>query len=421
MKIVQVRVIRVNKKKVWIINHYATPPSFGGLNRHHYLAKKINDKYDVTVIASSAIHNSNVNMIEGKEKCLNKKIDGVNYLYIKTCQYHNKVKRIFNMLQFFFRGKKCLKKMDKPDIIYTSIPQPLSALLAIKIAKKYHIELIVETRDLWPETIICFGLIRRTGLIAKIMYQLEKYIYLHADKLVFTMEGGKEYLKERKYANKIDFSKVYHLNNGADLEKIKNDYQNYKIESKDLEDKNTFKVVYTGSIRFAYKLDIIVELARMVQNNNYDKIRFLIYGEGPYKDELIKKCEEEKINNIKFEGFVDAKYIPYILDKCDLALLHGQNHDVFKYGTSQNKMFTYLASGKPIISTFPNKYDLIEKNKCGKTVNPDNLEEYYEKIIYFYNLSKNEYKKYCENSRKLANDYDYASLGNKLIKIIEEK
>ena len=147
----------------------------------------------------------------------------------------------------------------------------------------------------------------------------------------------------------------------------------------------------------------------------------MIYGEGPYREELMKKCKEEKIDNVIFKGFVDPKYIPNIMTKCDLALLHGVNHSVFKYGTSQNKMFTYLAAGKPIVSTFPNKYDLITRFNCGKTVQNDSIDEYYDLINYFYKLPKDKYNEYCKNSENLSKKYDYSELSKKMIKIIEEK
>lgn len=407
-------------KTVWIINHYATPPSFGGLTRHHFLAKNISNTYSVKIIAASAIHNSKINMINDKSKYLESNIDGVDYIHVRTRQYKSKISRVLNMLEYYFRTKKVLKKISKPDYIYASIPQPLSALIAIKLAKKYKVPCIIETRDLWPETIISFGILKKNCIIAKMLYQLEKYIYVNADKIVFTMEGGKEYLKERKYANKIDFKHVYHLNNGADLFKVKDNLKKYSIKDSDLDDDNTFKIVYTGSIRYAYNINKIVELAKMFQDNNLSDIKFLIYGDGPYRNDLIKLCKDENINNIVFKGFVDVKYIPYIMSKCDLALLHGANHSVFRYGTSQNKMFTYLASGKPIISTFPNEYDMISKNKCGETVQSDSIDEYYEKILKIYNASIDKYNKYCENSRKLAKKYDYMVLSKKLIEIIKD-
>lgn len=409
-------------KNIWIINHYATPPSLGGLTRHHYFAKYLARKdYNVKVIAASAIHNSNINMINNGAKYIESNIDGVCYIHINTCQYKSKIKRIKNMFQYYFRAKKYLRKFNKPDVIYTSMPQPLSALLSIKLAKKSNIPCIVETRDLWPETIISFGILSRKNPITLILSKVEKYIYTHADKLVFTMEGGIEYLKGRKYSKKINFDKVYHLNNGADLEKIKYDMSHYKLSDTDLDDNETFKIIYAGSIRYAYKIDIIVKLAKMFQDNDMNKIKFLIYGNGPYLNELKKICYNKKINNIIFKGFVDSKYIPYIMSKCDLSLLHGANHDVFKYGTSQNKMFSYLASGRPIISTFPNKYDLITRYGCGETVQTDSLEEYYDKILKIYNLSSEEYNIYCDNSKKLSENYNYKKLTDKLIDIIEEK
>ena len=96
-------------KKVWIINHYATPPMYGGLTRHHFLAKYIDkNKYDVTLVAASAIHNSNINLITDRKKYIVHNIDGVKYLHVRTCQYNNKIKRIINMLQYYFRTYKVL-------------------------------------------------------------------------------------------------------------------------------------------------------------------------------------------------------------------------------------------------------------------------------------------------------------------------
>ncbi len=409
-------------KNIWIINHYATPPAYGGLNRHHYFAKNLKDKYNIKIIASSAIHNSEVNMINDKKKFFEHKIDGVDYLHIKTSQYKgNTIKRILNMFQFYFRGKRVLKKMEKPDVIYASMPHPLCSLLAIKMAKRFKVPCIVETRDLWPETLVSFGMIKSKGIIAKVMYRFEKYIYTNANKLIFTMEGGKDYIKERKYVDKIDLNHVYHLNNGADLAKIEKDLNENKIDDKDLNDTKKFKVVYAGSIRFAYNLDQIVDLAKKFKTNKINGIEFIIYGEGSYKDELIKKCKYNNLDNIVFKGFVDSKYIPFIMSKCNLALLHGENFTVFRYGTSQNKMFTYLSTGKPIVSTFPNKYDIIEKHKCGKTLQKCTLDEYYDAIKYFYDLSSKEYDEYCKNSKRLSKEYDYSVLSKKLIKIIEEK
>ena len=259
-------------KSILIVNHYATPPMYGGLNRHHFFAKNLKKMgYNVKIIASSAIHNSNVNMINKDEKILYKEkvIDDVDYIYVKTSSYKNKYQRIINMLQFYFKTKKTVKKIDNFDVIYSSTPQPLSALLGLRIAKKYKSLSIVEVRDLWPATIVDFNILSSRNVIIKILFQLEKYIYKNCDRLIFTMEGGKEYIKDHKY--NIDLNKIFHINNGVDLKKFKSDLNNNKIDDKDLNNKKDFKVIYTGSIREAYNIDQLLELAKFVKKKGYNE------------------------------------------------------------------------------------------------------------------------------------------------------
>ena len=50
--------------RVWIINHYAIPPSMGGLVRHYYFSKFLReDGHQVRIFTASEIHNTNINMI----------------------------------------------------------------------------------------------------------------------------------------------------------------------------------------------------------------------------------------------------------------------------------------------------------------------------------------------------------------------
>lgn len=410
-------------KKILIVNHYATPPMYGGLNRHHYFARYLKEAgYDVKILASSAIHNSNVNMIDKNEKVKYKEktIDGVDYIYVKTMSYNNKIKRVFNMLQYYFKSKKVAKKIGDFDVIYSSSPQPLSVLAALRIAKQKGAKSIVEVRDLWPQTIVDLHILGKNNPIVKVLYKVEEYMYKKADDLIFTIEGGIEYVKNRQYSNKIDLKKIHYINNGIDLKENADNKKNYVLKDKDLDNKNTFKVIYTGSIRQVYNINELVDLAKLIQEKEKNNIEFLIYGKGPYLEELQNRCVNERINNIKFKGFVDSKYLPYILSKANITLMHSTYYDCLKYGTSQNKMFLYLASGKPIISTTTSKYDIVKKYKCGISLNNDyKLEDYYQAIMKIYNSSKEDYKKYCDNCLKAVKEFDYKELTNKLINVIE--
>lgn len=401
--------------------------NIGSIVRHHNLAKYMDkEKYNVYIISSSAVHNSDFNFITDKKKYQISNIDGVNYVHIKTSQYKgNGLKRVINILQFYFNTKRARKKLEKeigkPDIIYASSPVPTAAVVGLSIAKKSKAKSIVEVRDLWPDSIVSFNVAKKNNILVKILYQIEKMMYIKADKLVFTMAGGKEYLQTKKYKDKIDLSKVYNINNGVDIEQYDYNYKNYAIEDDtDLNDSGTFKILYTGSIRKAYNVKQILELAKKIQDNKFDNVRVFLFGNGNEKPEMIQYCEDNNIKNVVFRDFVDNKYIPNIMSKCDICLLHGQNVDIFKYGTSQNKMFAYLYSGKPIISTFYNPYELIEKNGCGITLKNNTLDEYYEAFLKIYNTYEENKEKYKENDKKLLERFDYKNLAKELEKVIEE-
>ena len=98
--------------------------------------------------------------------------------------------------------------------------------------------------------------------------------------------------------------------------------KHYQIDDPDLQD-DIFRVMYCGSVRTANDIGTVVSCAQKLNADGYeDKIRFIIYGDGPDKEVLEKRCLEEKISNVVFKGSIDKKYIPYVLSKSNLNVLN---------------------------------------------------------------------------------------------------
>src|SRR5699024_9919515 len=122
-----------------------------------------------------------------------------------------------------------------------------------------------------------------------------------------------------------------------------------QFEDKDLISKK-FNVTYVGSIRPVNNVGNILDAAHLLKDQK--DIQFLIYGDGSEKELLEKKVSAKKLGNVKIKGFVNKQYIPYILSKSHINLLnYSQTQYNWKRGNSSNKLFEYMASGKPIIST----------------------------------------------------------------------
>lgn len=399
--------------KIWFFNHYAVPPSLYPLARPYNFAKHLLKKgHIVSIFAASTVHNSNLNLITNSEKYRKETLNGINYVYLKTSSYSGNGKsRIINMIQYTLGLFRVIKKFSRPDIIVATSVHPLACVAGIKIAKKYNCKCIIEIADLWPLTLIEFGLLKQQSIVAKVLYRLEHWIYKNADSIIFTMEGGKDYIVEKtRRKNDIDLSKINHINNGIDIEvydKQKSD--NFFID-KDLDDDSAFKILYTGSLGKANSPNYIVEAAKIIQDKGCSNVKFLIFGDGYMKEELERYCMNNGISNVIFKGKVDKKYIPNILSRGNLNIFTGQQVNMYKYGLSLNKMFDYMASGKPTISNIKCGYDNLEKYQCGITVGGGSAEILADGILKFYNMPLDEYNKYCVNALNAAKNFNFKNL-----------
>lgn len=411
------------KKKIWIINQYNMPPELGHLNRHYYFAKELHEAgYKPTVFVGSYLHNTDIQMIKGKEKSKRYKNVDFDYIFIKTLNYKGSVlKRGIAMFQFYINFKKVAKKLEKPNVVLGSSAHPLNAMLALRMAKKFRIESIVEVRDLWPESFVAYNIIKKKNPILKLLYYIEKRIYKKANKLIFTMEGGVDYIQQKgwdiKNGGTIDLQKAHHINNGINLSEHYTKKTQHIFDDDDLLNKNTFKVIYVGSVRKVNKIARLIDVCERLKA--YEKIVVLVFGEGDERNRIMEIADSKSLDNIVFKGHVDKKYIPFILSNSNLNLIVGENNSLFKYGLSANKMFDYFASCKPTLQTFKTNYSILEKFHAGIELKEYDLQDVVDSILYFYNMNDDEYEKFTVGANNAALYYDFKNLTGKMIEIIE--
>ena len=365
----------------------------------------------MTIVAASTIHNTNIDIVERNGK-IEDFCDGIRYKYIKTPRYSgNGMQRIKNMLSFCFGLRQF--KMEKPDVIITC-----EAYL-FPFVKRYfkNTPTITDTVDLWPESIIEYAGYSKTNPIIKELYRLERNAYLKSDAMIFSMEGGADYLREQKYSSKIDYDRVFHINMGCDLGACDRYLKEF---SEQLPwNMNKFNVVYCGSIRPANQVSQICEAAKELYYQGIDIVDFQIYGNGDQLDNLKRFVEENKLPNVHFYGRFKKEQIPGILAHADASLLTYKQVNLMKYGGSQSKLFDYLASGTPIICNAKWGYNLIERYSCGVVTEDQTPDAFVRAIKELLSLSEDEIAKMGQNGRKVAEMYDQPELVDKLCEVID--
>ena len=403
-------------KRVWFVSHYSMPPKYEMRIKTqmyaHYLQKK---GFECTIFSASTIHNTSINLIEDNSDYIERVYDDLHFVHIKTSNYSgNGIKRIINMRQFATRFNKIAKRFEKPDVVVADA-NCLNYGPIYSYCKKMGIPIYIDMRDLWPMSIVEYYKYSEKNPIIQYMYHLEHKMYKKVTGVIFSMPGGKDYIRDKKWLD-LDLDKFYYINNGVDLEQFAKQIKENAFSDIDL-DSDSFKVVYEGSIRTANNLISIVKAAELIKE---PKIKFLLYGEGDDKSSLIEYCKEHGINNVVFKGQVEKKLIPYILSKCDLSILNYKKAKTLKYGGSQNKLFEYLASGCPVLVTMDMNYNIVKDCNCGIALEEPDSKLIADAILKMYNMPLEE-RKICQKCNGSCKEYDFEILTNKLLTIIEDK
>ncbi len=401
------------------MNHYAVPPQYYPLARPSLFAKNlIKMGHDVTIIAASSVHNSELNLITGREPYRRETVDGIPYVFIKCTGYRgNGLKRVWNILEFALKLPGVFRKLERPDVIVATSFDPISCRRAIRYAARRGIPAVAEIADLWPETLVSITGISPRNPLVLALRRIEKTIYTQADAIVFTMEGAYDYIRERHWEKAVPESKVYYINNGIDLEQFRFNREHYHVEDEDLHDPDTFKVVYTGSIRKVNNVGRLLDAAKLVTN---DRIRFLIWGDGNELEQLRARVRGEGISNVRFKGRVEKKYIPYILSCSDLNMMHGEGGEILRFGLSANKLFDYFAAGKPVVTDFPCRYNPAAVFHVGAELDDADPAAIAHAVDSFASMDKETLATYGKNAEKAAEQYDFKRLSEKLYYVFQK-
>ena len=411
------------KKKIWILNHYAGRMLFDRGGRHYCFAKYlVRDGYEPVIFCCNNKHNPGTeNFYETDTLWEEHVAEEINtpFVFVKGRPYIGNGKdRVLNMIDFYHNVKKAALEYaaenGKPDVVYASSVHPLTLVAGIQLAKRFGVKCVCEVRDLWPESLISYGIAKKDSLAVKLLRALEKWTYTKADSIIFTMEGAYEYIIEQGWEKRIPRSKVHFINNGVDLETFQQNEQDFQIQDPDLENSQYFKVIYTGTIKKANRINLLVDAAQKIDNK---KIQILIWGDGDELQSLKEKAEKEGIRNLVFKGRVKKEEVPYILSRGDALFLDYFDETIARFGIRSNKLFEYVAAGKPILMSHITEHNPASPFGCSLTYesSPEGIAWAIQKVAA---LERASYDVMSEKACEAAKAYSYSELSRSLEEII---
>ena len=256
---------------------------------------------------------------------------------VKTSNKANLVARYLKDLEYV---KKCKKYLTN-DYDAVFIQSNNVAGMAVKAVRKKipNAKITFNVQDIFPYNAVFGGKLKKNSLVFKVLAAVQRYGYNHADHIITISED----MKDTLVADGVEASKIAVVYNWS--------YQDEPYENVDLNpvanmfNKNFFNVVYAGNIGVMQNVDIVIEAAKLMKDD--DSVWFHIIGNGVYKEKLEAKAKEYGIKNISFWPMQPPELAPAIYSAADVNVIPLVK-DVFRTALP-SKTATCFAYGKPVV------------------------------------------------------------------------
>ncbi|EGT3617005.1 glycosyltransferase family 4 protein [Clostridium perfringens] len=325
----------------------------------------------------------------------------------------SKIGRLLNYITFttsIFFNLLLRKNYDK--ILFVSNPPlvPFIGYLIKKLRGKNYIYLV---HDIYPDVAEKLGVIKKGSVISKVMNYMNKKIYTNAERIIALGRDMKQVIINKG----VDEEKIEIVTNWADSrvnfekEVDENFYKKYGLENK-------FNILYTGNISRVHAIDTIVDVAKILKNE--DDIMFTFVGDGNKKQNLIELKEKEGLSNIQLGNYMFGEEYNNLLNCADLFITTLQQ-GIEGLGVP-SKTYTYMSVAKPLIAIMSKESEIgsmVKKYNLGKQFDCNDANEIADFILELKN-NKGLYKEISSNVRnEFFKRYERKKVTNRFYEVIK--
>jgi len=353
----------------------------------------------------------------------------VNFRSEKLTVAGSSIKReipIFNpiLLALYFIKSASVIRKTHINLIISTVPKINNAIAGVLLSKLFRIPHVIDVRDLWELSLLSPPLNRVIPRkLVSLITKITPMIYRQANSIVTLNDTMKDMLVNQGILR----DRIYILPNGADTSLFKpcpNEECLKQLRRKYGLPMSKLIFVYGGALSLENRLDIVLKGISTLRES--EKFLFLIIG----KPTLLITCEglRQRAKQLGLENYVKVmdnlppKRFSELVRCCDVGVVPIDDDEHLKH-VMTSKIFTYLASGLPVLVSGPKGGELqmiVNTHKVGIFVGETTPEAFAAGFKDFLQ-KKNQLRKIGLRSRKIVERYyDRSTLSQKILQFAQE-
>lgn len=394
--------------KILYFYQYFTVPEGSYSTRVYEFARRWVKAGDSVTVITSVYDRSGINP-QGLISRFNIEGIDVRMINIRLSNKHGKLFRLLTFAAYALVSSWYALVLPADVVIASSGPLTvgLPGLVARYLRRR---PLVFEVRDLWPEGAIQLGILTNKPAIRLARF-FERMCYGAASKVVALSEGMRDWIKQR-YA----FEHIEVIPNASDNELVDSIETPLELP---VWAKGKHLAVYAGALGLIDDCGQILEVARRVQQQGITDVEFVIIGTGKAREELEEEAKYLKLEHTHFLGALPKEEVMRWLKAADCSLFTVKDVP-FLATASPNKVFDSFAAGAPVIQATQGWIkDVLEREQCGLTVPPNDLDAMTEALLKV--IRDRQLREHLSaNARRVARElFDRSLLAEKMRRILE--
>jgi colanic acid biosynthesis glycosyl transferase WcaI len=268
-------------------------------------------------------------------------------------------RRIVNHVSFGLSALATSPASGPADAVIVETPPLLLAGSSIAYARAKRAALVVNVSDMWPDSAVALGTLRRPRLVSAAR-SLEHACYRSAAAIVCPTRGIKSALGELEEAS----GKVHRIPPSVDPEL-------FPVSPPPRN--GNFKVLYAGTVGMSQGVGTLMDAAELLGEDA--EIEIVIAGDGAEGPELRRRLAEGGLPNVRMLGRIPHERIPELYAEADAAVVLLRDRPLFE-GALPTKMFEAMSAARPLVlSAAGEAATLVEEASCGVVVPPERPRE----------------------------------------------